>query len=138
MQKDDFLIKANAYNKMRKAQFELEREYFNDYCDILDDDGYPTADALRLIENWHLDDPQGWFLFIQQVWYMSDWGWHSNIVPHRFREKTKIRQYDISTAGWSGNEEIIRAMQKNEMLWWKTHYQTRRGGHYIFEVEQGD
>lgn len=135
MEREKFLIKANAYNKLKKAQFEMEREYFLEHCNLLDLAGYPTPDALRLIENWHHEYAVTWFEFIHSMWYASDWGWQSEVVPHRFREGRNVMKFDVSTAGWSGNESIVKSMQKNEMLWWKTHYQTRRGGHYIFELE---
>jgi hypothetical protein len=135
MHRDEFLFKANAYNKMQRAKFELERDYFKEYCESLDDDGYPTVDALRLIENFHHELAVTWFDFIHGLWYASDWRWSSAAVPHRFREGETVLKFEISTAGWSGNESIIKAMQKNEMLWWMTHYQTRRGGHYTFELE---
>ena len=136
--RDKFLIKADAYNKLKKAQFEMEREYFLEHCDLLDLAGYPTPDALRLIENWHHEYVVTWFEFIHSMWYASDWGWQSEVVPHRFREGRNVMKFDVSTAGWSGNESIVKSMQKNEMLWWMTHYQTTRGGHYIFEVEIRD
>lgn len=136
--REKFLIKADAYSKLKKAQFEMQREYFLEYCDPLDEDGYPTTDALSLIENWHYEYAVTWFDFIHSLWYASDWGWHSEVVPHRFREGRNVMKFDISTAGWSGNESVIKAMQNNEMLWWTTHYQTTRGGHYIFEVEIRD
>jgi hypothetical protein len=132
-----FQIKANAYNKMQKMQFELHHEYFKEHCDLLDEDGYPTLDALSLIENWHYSDPVNWFAFISEIWYMTDWGWNSFVVDHRWKKGVKVTEHHISTAGWSGNESIIKAMEKNEMLWWLTHAQTTRGGHYLFEVEMG-
>lgn len=135
MNREKFIDKATAYNVMRKQKFELEREYFNENCIPLDEEGYPTLDALRLIENWHHEYAMTWFDFINSIWYASDWGWKYDVVPHRFREGESVLKFEISTAGWSGNESIIKAMQKNEMLWWMTHYQTTRGGHYVFEVE---
>jgi hypothetical protein len=138
MNRDKFIDKAAAYNHMRKAQFDLEREYFNEHCELLDDDGYPTMDALRLVENWHHEYAVTWFDFIHSLWYATDWGWASEVVKHRWIEDKHVMQFEVSTAGWSGNESIIKAMRKNEMLWWMTHYQTRRGGHYIFELEYGN
>lgn len=38
-----------------------------------------------------------------------------------------------STGGWSGNESIIGAMQKNRMVWNFLWEQSRRGGHYVFD-----
>jgi hypothetical protein len=135
MNKDKFLEMANAYNTMKKQQFELLKEYTLEHSELQDADDYPTKDCLTLISEWHHSDPTGWFEFINQQWYATDWGWSSNVKPHRFKENEFVMEHNVSTAGWSGNEAIIRAMEKNNMLWWTTWYESRRGGHYIFEVE---
>jgi hypothetical protein len=57
---------------------------------------------------------------------MSSWGWHE------LKEDDRTT-YSISTAGWSGNEGIIKAMQGN-ILWSLFWVSSRRGGHYEFEV----
>ena len=102
---------------------------------LLDDDGYPTEYALDLIWFWHFSDPRGWFDFIQSIWYMRDWGWKvAEAIDEIFKEKNITAIY-VSTAGWSGNESIIRAMEKNSMLWFICWAQSRRGGHYIFEIK---
>jgi len=136
MNNDKFLEMANAYNTMKKQQFELLKEYTLEYSVLQDEDGYPTKDCLTLITEWHHSDPTGWFEFIHQQWYATDWGWESTVKPHRFKEDESVMEHNVSTAGWSGNEAIIRAMEKNNMLWWMTWFQSRRGGHYIFEVEK--
>jgi len=100
--------------------------------EFLDEDGYPTEKALELIETWNYDDPRGWFVFIESLWYMSDYGWHKTLDTDG-----KIR-YNISTIGWSGNESIIRAMEKNVILWDFHWFQSNRGGHYKFEVKNKD
>lgn len=138
MNRDKFLEMSAAHNKMKQQQFELLKEYTLEYCDLMDEDGYPTAACLKLIEEWHWSDVTGWFEFIRQQWYNSDWGWESEEKPHRWRENEYVIEYAISTAGWSGNEGIIRAMEKNDTLWHMTWYQSRRGGHYIFEVAKED
>ena len=105
---------------------------------LLDDDGYPTEYALDLIWFWHFSDPRGWFDFIQGIWYYREWGWkEAQAIDEIFHEK-KITALYVSTAGWSGNESIIKSMQKSEMLWYMTWVQSRRGGHYIFEIKDGD
>jgi hypothetical protein len=96
--------------------------------EYLDADGYPTEEALDLIEKWHYNDPRGWFRFIANIWYLRSWGWAED------RTENDKYEYTISTAGWSGNEDIIRAMQQNNILWSTTWVQSRRGGHYVFEV----
>ena len=104
-------------------------------ADFIDDDGYPTDAALEIIELWHWDDIAGWFDFIRGLWYMRDWGWSTAEVtqPHRSEKIVVTKEHSISTAGWSGNESIVRAMQKNNMMWYLNWMSSRRGGHYVFQ-----
>ena len=101
----------------------------------LDEDGYPTEKALSRIESWDYNDPKGWFEFIEELWHLKDFCWEEKDVPHQWKENTIVHHYYISTGGWSGNEDIIRAMKFNEVLWIMNWVQSRRGGHYIFEVK---
>ena len=95
---------------------------------FVDDDGYPTDIALERITNWNHGD--GWtelMQFIQSIWWASDWGF-------RVEENVGKLKYNLSTGGWSGNESIVQAMQRNYLFWSLTWIQSRRGGHYIFEI----
>lgn len=108
---------------------------------FVNDDGYPTDDALEIVKLWHWDDARGWFKFIESLWAYHDWGWKEKDEPHEWEDhkqyKDKIvHRYYISTAGWSGNESIIRAMQDNDFMWYLNWVQSRRGGHYIFELRE--
>lgn len=103
--------------------------------DHLDEDGYPTEDALDLITIWHWDDARGWFDFIKSIWAYRDWGWKEQEVIDEITNKKEWCYY-ISTAGWSGNESIIRAMEKNTWMWGLNWVQSRRGGHYIFQLKE--
>lgn len=135
MNRDEWKIefeKTLAANKARIEEILAED-------DLLDDDGYPTDGALEIIEKWHWDDIKGWFKFIENLWYLRSWGWSEGIFTEDtgFDTADKERyEYHISTAGWSGNESIIYAMQQNSMLWGLTWVQSRRGGHYIFELKE--
>ena len=104
-----------------------------DEGNLFDDDGYPTHDTLTIIELWHWNDIKGWFDFIHSMWHLASWGWTEGEVVSQFYQDEWKHQYDFSTAGWSVNESIIRAMEKNDMLWALTWEQSRRGGHYIFQ-----
>lgn len=129
-------------------QEELHRQVEKDIADsqalieklkhepLMDDDGYPTDACLGIIQTWHWSDSVGWFKFIKENWYYADWGWKEVDEPHDFKKDNIVHRYYISTAGWSGNEGIIRAMQANEMMWNFNWLQSRRGGHYIFEDYQ--
>lgn len=99
----------------------------------IDEDGYPTQDALAIVEMWHWSDSKGWFDFINSIWHLKSWGWGEGVEAAENELDTPTYVYHISTAGWSGNEAIIRSMERNDFMWHTTWVQSRRGGHYIFE-----
>jgi hypothetical protein len=104
--------------------------------ELRDEDGYPTEAALEIVSLWHWTEPEGWFQFIKSIWWAADWGWNEKDEPHEYKEGETVHRYYVSTGGWSGNESIIKAMEKNEMMWHWNWVQSRRGGHYIFELRE--
>jgi hypothetical protein len=96
---------------------------------MLDEDGYPTEAALAVVSNWTFSDPIGWFQFIRSIWYCAGQAFFEDRKPN------KITDFRMSTVGWSGNEGIIKAMQRNPILWSNCWVQSRRGGHHVFEVK---
>lgn len=101
----------------------------------LDQDGYPTPKCLKKIAEWPYGDPLGWFEYIHSAWYFPDcWDRDDDAIDDYFDDP--VIRFSISTAGWSGNESIIEAMQQNALLWAFHWVQSRRGGHYIFEVKK--
>ena len=127
----------DRYNK-REAKKERIVKRIIETRELTDEDGYPTTWAGLCIKLWPNGQPKEWFEFIGQLWNYKSWGWHESIEPHEYRKDRMVHRYNISTAGWSGNEYIIRMMQETEWLWYKTWVQSRRGGHYIFEIEIDD
>lgn len=97
---------------------------------LLDEDGYPSEAALNLIAKWHWSRPKELFEFMYGIWHLKSWGWHEETEDNK-------TVYNISTAGWSGNESIIYALEQNSFMWSLHWVQSRKGGHYIFEVENG-
>jgi hypothetical protein len=95
----------------------------NSYNEWHDETGrYPSDAALAKIQDW----PSDWYAlmsFIQGIWEYADWGWSKS-----------GNKYNISTGGWSGNEDIIHAMQHNFLFWSLCWYSSKRGGHYEFRV----
>ena len=93
-----------------------------------DSNNYPTESELGRIRAWSHED--GWaelMGFIRSIWWHADWGWSVDAGK-------LVTKYQISTGGWSGNEEIIEAMQENKRFWATCWYSNRRGGHYEFRV----
>lgn len=136
---------VQAHAQLEQDKEDRRRAIFAliEHNELLDDDGYPTEAALDVVELWHWTDAQGWFNFIRSLWAYRSWGWTEKIEPHelanheRYKDKT-VHRYYVSTAGWSGNESIIAAMQRNEMMWHLNWAESRRGGHYIFELKRFD
>lgn len=130
--RDSLRLRAEKLDAQTRARWQalLAQE-----GDDLDDDGYPTQLALDKIAAWHWSDSQGWLTFVESLWHLPTWGWSEADVPHEWAENRTVHRYSVSTAGWSGNEDVIQAMQKNCMLWQEVWAQSRRGGHYIFERE---
>lgn len=103
---------------------------FNQY---LHEDGYPTEEALMKTEVCNCttdEDFVTFFEFLESLWHLKSWGWYSE----EFNEgERKGLRYCLSTAGWSGNESLIGAFQRNEYLWCETWVCSRKGAHYEFE-----
>ena len=107
--------------------------------EFLDEDGYPTENALEIIRRYPFTLPERkLFEFIHSIWWMPDWGWKECEVIDEVTNERSYAYY-ISTGGWSGNESIIQAMQENKWMFWSlTWQQSRRGGHYIFQLRNED
>jgi hypothetical protein len=91
---------------------------------VLGDDGYPTEAALECVRKWSYKDPAGMLAFVRSLWAYAECGYWS--------QQDAI--YEVSTAGWSGNEDLIGAMRANRMFWTLCWLSSRRGGHYEFEI----
>lgn len=100
--------------------------------DFLDGDGYPTEEAEKLVAEWHYDDFHGLLAFVKSLWRYSEY-W--NEEQREDITGKPVIKYHVSTAGWSGNESLIHALKKNTMFWMMCWEQSRRGGHYIFELK---
>jgi hypothetical protein len=84
-------------------------------------DPYPTEEELKTVKEWPYTDIPGLFEYIHGLWMYDYWKQRGNIIS-------------ISTGGWSGNEDLIHALQDNFMVWSLAWVSSRRGGHYVFEV----
>jgi hypothetical protein len=101
--------------------------------ELLDNEGYPTQECLKFIEEYKGATPiKDFLLTIEYLWWHSDMGF---ILHEKYRGKQKL---ELHTGGWSGNESIIEAILSNfhlthvfmKYVMWKT------GGHYYFIINQ--
>lgn len=86
---------------------------------------YPTEPELDFIKNYDcLKKSMRKLLdYVGSIWEYGEWGW-----------KKEGFTYYVATGGWSGNEELIMALQENRIFWSLCWYRSERGGHYIFKV----
>lgn len=91
-----------------------------------DDYEYPTDEQLQRVREWPVTDIPGLMDYVKSLWWAPDWGWHEE----------GDGRYRISTGGWSGNESIIEAWEGNQMVWFICWVESRRGGHYKFEISK--
>jgi len=89
-------------------------------------ENYPHKQSLKLIRAWPHDKFDELMEFVESLWRYAEWGFSRNAND----------EYHLSTGGWSGNEEIISALQSNLMFWPMCWESSRKGGHYIFKVRK--
>jgi len=87
---------------------------------------YPTEADLEYIKNYKFAEHKSFKLllnFIEDLWHWSDFiSWDKyNMEMH--------------TGGWSGNEDIIEALQGTD-FWLLCWQESRRGGHYKFSLKE--
>jgi len=101
----------------------------NEYPEhTIDRDGYPTEEFLKWIEEYDTVENSP-FEFIQLVlddWWGGCMGWK---IQRKYRGERKVF---ISTLGWSGNEDMIYALQRNNLFWIQCYFSHQTGGHYCF------
>ena len=91
----------------------------------MSEDEYPSEEDLQRIREWPSTDLDGLMEFVRSLWKYADWGWSQ-----------EGRRFSISTAGWSGNEELIEAMQENFVFWALCWQSSRKGGHFEFDLPE--
>jgi hypothetical protein len=104
-----------------------------DLVSTLDEDKYPTDETERRVR-FFKGDVRVLMAAIKEVWAYADGYWTEKDEPDDFFPDKIVHNYYVSTAGWSGNETIIGALENNLMFWMCFWRESRRGGHYIFEV----
>lgn len=93
---------------------------------------YPTDEQLKTISEWDvLVGPVTDLLnYVKSLWWMPDWGFH--FEGHQSRGL----RLELHTGGWSGNEDIIKALQNNFIFWNMNWVKSTRGGHYWFKIRK--
>jgi hypothetical protein len=98
----------------------------------MDPHGYPEGHELRRIRNYG-DDFHGLMDYVKYLWKYPD-----RITEfHSTCEDGKVyRIVSVSTGGWSGNEDIVDALQKNHSFWMICWHMSKRGGYHEFRIRE--
>ncbi len=96
---------------------------------------YPTEEDLKKIEEWDYLDFENLALFVQSIWHWGeDYARLSDWKVNEFN--TDYRMLELITGGWSGNEDIICALNRNQMFNMMCWYSSHRGGHHIYQIKR--
>ena len=95
--------------------------------------GYPSDASLEIIRNWPVENKhRALMAFVEKLWkYPEYWNEQKTITNTHYEF-----EYTISTGGWSGNEELVRALYDNTMFWVSCWTRSERGGRYVFTVKE--
>jgi len=86
-----------------------------------DQDGYPTEEELQHIEKFPADGKMRELAeYVVNLWHWDDWA------------KLEGDKLELHTGGWSGNEMVVMALEKQTLFWAFYWQKSERGGHYHF------
>jgi len=100
----------------------------------MDYEGYPEMDELKRIETWDYKDFLGLIDFIEERWMYADCGYFKKKWGKDEHFHNPVLIVHMSTAGWSGNEEIMGSLLVNKLFCMIWYYSWQRGGHYVFKI----
>jgi hypothetical protein len=93
---------------------------------LFDKDGYPAEETLEAIRKWPFADRDGFWKFVEGAW--SDYGHVKSIGE----DPGNLDHLELVTGGWSGNESIIAAIERNQMIYSMCWQKSERGGYYVY------
>lgn len=82
---------------------------------------YPSDEELARIVAWPVEDCAGLLAFVRSIWNWPEYAWEAGGM------------IALATGGWSGNEDIIAALQENQMFWILCWQSSHRGGMHWFK-----
>ncbi len=97
---------------------------------LFDEHGYPAEETLKAIEKWPYEDG-----FVELMEFVAK-AWNEDYGKVEKEEREGEMVYKFVTGGWSGNESIIGALERNFVFWGLCWVKSERGGYFEFEVKR--
>ena len=81
----------------------------------MSDSRYPSEIELKTIEEWDYHDFLGLAKFVVSIW---NWGEDYARLGELTKDEwgSEYYQLELITGGWSGNEDIVGALHRNQMF----------------------
>lgn len=98
---------------------------------VLGSDGYPHDIEVQRIISWRIrnrDDVLALVAYVKRRWTYADVGYWTEVV-----DRDGTVHLMMSTGGWSGNEDLVDALESS-IAWGLCFDSHRRGGHYVLVV----
>lgn len=104
----------------------------------MSDNEYPTDAQLKKVQDWEIASTTDRSIaqlieYIESIWWAPDWGFKLYRGRDSLFGKRRVMKLQLHTGGWSGNEDIIRALETTFLFWSLFWEKSIRGGHYWFE-----
>ena len=96
---------------------------------MLDENNYPDEESLKQIKEWDIISKgiQGLLDLIEE-----NTNWADRQI---YQTGKRVICYEYHTGGWSGNEDVIRALRENLSFFPLFWLKSTRGGHYYFKIK---
>jgi hypothetical protein len=97
----------------------------------MDNEGYPEDTELELIEKWDWNDTFGLIDYVKERWTYND------AVKEKWVKNdygNLVMKLELHTVGWSGNESLVNALNRNLMFNLLHHKKWEAGGHWYYEI----
>ena len=95
---------------------------------MLDENNYPDEASLKAIKEWDILK-QGISGLLELITENTNWADRQIHITGK-----KVIRFEYHTGGWSGNEDVIEALEQNS-FWFLFWQKSIRGGHYYFKIE---
>ena len=87
---------------------------------------YPTEEELEKIRHWPIGKYRELAEYVCRLWKYED-------TATLKKEPSGSYTLRLATVGWSGNEDVVRALHSN-MFYMACWYLSKRGGLHIFRI----
>lgn len=123
-----------AVSKHEDAAAKWVADNTPDLDPVRGDNGYPSTIEEVRIATWNDGAFDVESLFALMDYVKVRWSYPDRWEEEDIDEHGAYRQYTLSTGGWSGNEQLISALEDNQTFSIMAPWSWHRGGHYVYRL----